>query len=1127
MLTTHDLQFGDLLIKPGTREIVRGHQVIRLPKLSFEFLTLLAECAPNVVTYDMLIESVWNGRSVSAENIGQRARLLRRALNDSAEQPKYFEVVRGVGYKALVPCSKTSDETRPEQETVPSFATHRGIQPLTVISCNLTRAIEEIGGTVDRAAFHREFTGVVDAICSEFGAATTDSQDFSKTLVFGMVDTQEEDAIHAVHMALHLQQDVESLLHRYTADADLIDLQPIQIGIDLVSAQIDEAGVVNDLSASTATAQALSRISHPNGIRVTEPVAGALRGLFQLEEIALRIDQDESHYAVIGIANVDRQTIYQAPLLGRADELALLMSRWAQTLDRNAQTVLITADPGMGKTRLAAEFEKKVRESRITWHDCICSPLRSHSSLAPFLQVILSILQAKHVISADGLASWLEDAGVTDALAPAAVAPYLGIVGTQSDLLKQRSPGAIEALALTALARAIISSITHETEVGAIIFVEDLHWADPMSVKMIAHLTEAIAGTNVMLLLTSRPEHVPTWNTPAQESRINLLPLNAEQTIELIRYLAPNESSQVQQQAAELANGVPYFVEHLAELIRDGISLESSDGKVKPIDLLLAARLNKLAETRHFAQAAAVIGHHFDCETLANLINLPTSIVEQAIDRLLKSRIIKRAADGVNLFFSHVFIRNAAYDSLAKKVRHRLHLRLANLHVKANHDYELIGRHFEAAQRPETAVQYYARGGDSAFDQYAFTEADGLYTMALNLLAAQPTKSSLQTLELRLRLKRARALIYVKGGGHPDYLQNMEVAEEIANALGDSEAQCGALAGITYFLRNHNPRLAIEKSEVLLEMASQHNYKRFVVAAHSTIGNGLYFVGKFDESLSHHQKVLDSYKHQETVNSDDLAFDPLMTSIGRLSPPLWHLGRLDEVLALKEEAKATLKHSSNQEARVLAETTIAQINQYFETVVQPASDAENPFLSNRIKGYDNTMRRVGLLRRWILVGKLEEPRRYLAEVVQAYEELIANKVHPPVFVMSCGWLAETALAVQDWKTMEICLALARHVESLSEAPYWGPEISRLQAMFRAEGPQNSLTAAIELLENGLAEAGRHNDLMLGLRCAQNYFELAEDSDPLRNHYESLAAVNSSSALDLPDLVRARESLQHL
>jgi DNA-binding winged helix-turn-helix (wHTH) protein len=95
-------QFADLVLDPARRRITRAGHPIELTALTFDLLRVLVECSPNVVSYDALAEKVWGRHYVSPENIGQRVKLLREALDDDASAPRYIETVRNKGYRLIL-----------------------------------------------------------------------------------------------------------------------------------------------------------------------------------------------------------------------------------------------------------------------------------------------------------------------------------------------------------------------------------------------------------------------------------------------------------------------------------------------------------------------------------------------------------------------------------------------------------------------------------------------------------------------------------------------------------------------------------------------------------------------------------------------------------------------------------------------------------------------------------------------------------------------------------------------------------------------------------------------------------------------------------------------------------------
>jgi class 3 adenylate cyclase/predicted ATPase len=595
-----------------------------------------------------------------------------------------------------------------------------------------------------------------------------------------------------------------------------------------------------------------------------------------------------------------------APLIGRDEEIDLLLRRWARAKTKDGQVVLISGEPGIGKSRITAELEGRLHAEPHIRLRYFCSPYCRDSALYPFIDQLWHAAEFARDDPPEAKLEKLE--GVLARAAPpdedvALLADLMSLPASERHPLPNLSPQRKKERTLEALIRQLEGLARRQP---VLMVFEDAHWIDPTSRDLLDLAVERVRGLPVLLIVTFRPEFKPPWIGQPQVTMLALNRLDRRDRTILVEQIVGGKElpEDVVSQIAERTDGVPLFVEELTKSV-----LESGGRRVGIPGSLhdsLMARLDRLASGRQVAQVGAAIGREFSYALVRAVSRLPEDELQTSLGRLVSSDLVsQRATPPDSIYtFKHALVQDAAHSSLLRNARHQLHAQIAEALVAHSPELmdsqpELFAQHYAEAGLVEKSVEYWGKAGRRSAARSAMMEAVAQFRKGLEQLALLADDPARRRRELEFYSALGAVLQAVRGSAAPEAGHAYARARELWEQLGSPSDFLRIPYGQSVFHMNRGELdLSLRLDEDLLRLSYQRNDSGGIVLGHLSSGRTLFFAGRFAPSRSHLEKVLPLYdptSHGALVHQASL--HPRVVSNAVLGNVVFCLGYPDQALA--------------------------------------------------------------------------------------------------------------------------------------------------------------------------------------------------------------------------------------
>ena len=634
------------------------------------------------------------------------------------------------------------------------------------------------------AAYHKSVTQVVTG----FGGYVAKYMGDGVLVYFGYPEASETDAENAVRAALALIGAVSQLVGAGVHHEVRVGLATglVVVGELIGAGEAQERNIVGETPNLAARLQSSAA---PNTVVIAAITRRLAGDLFEYEVIAPT--QLKGFQEPIGAWRVLRERTVasrfetfraatQSPLVGRGEEMELLLRRWRQIENNEGRVVLLAGEPGIGKSRLTAALEDQIKDDAHTCLRYFCQPHHQGSALQPVLAQLAHAAGFAHDDSAVDKRAKLETLLAREAPSGAMevelFAELLGLAEpTSSQHSAERDPQIRRRKILTALIEQL-ETLTRRRPV--LMLFEDVHWADPTTLELLTLTIDRLQSLPILLIMSFRPEYQPSWTGLPHVTMMTLNRLSQRERTVLVDHITGGKKLPpgLLDQIVERTDGVPLFVEELTKAVLESEQLHDTGDRYvldQPTQELaipttlqasLMARVDRLGSAREVLQIGAAIGREFSYEVLAAVAGLPDVVLQDALIRLTEAELVSLRGTPPNATytFKHALIQDSAYSNMLRARRQQLHSAIAIVLENRFPDLvksapELIAQQFERAGQNEKAIHYWRQAGERDLRRFAMKESIAHYSSALRLVMAMPETPQRSGLELEVCLRLALA----------------------------------------------------------------------------------------------------------------------------------------------------------------------------------------------------------------------------------------------------------------------------------------------------------------------------------------------------------------------------------
>jgi class 3 adenylate cyclase len=867
---------------------------------------------------------------------GPRKKLLNALRQDVDQQPP-----------RVTPAAMTSATAGPDGER----------RQLTVLFCDMV-GFTELAGRVDPEVLQKIVRLYEDACAACIGRY--DGYVYQRLgdgiiAFFGFPQAHEDEAARAIRSGLEI---IEAMAKLEVPEAGRLQVR-IGIATGIVVVALGDRNVVGD---TMNLASRLQGVARPGGIVVSERVYRLAGGAFDYQELGvleLKGIAEATHaYAVLGVGSAASRfdaTVREraAPLVGRALELALLLERWQLVRERGAgQAVVLSGEPGIGKSRLVSALRDKLEAEGVRPLQFQCSPFHANTAFYPISTALERALEFSRDEPAASKLDKLEALAVDRCgLSQEEVRPLAAILSIPFQgryqpltlaprLLKERTIAVLVEV-LVALGRSRPS----------LVLFEDAHWADPTTVEVLDLLVERLTDTSLLMVLTSRPEFVSRWSEFPHVTTFALSRLNAEQSNAIVATVAGTKKlpDGLAEQIIAKADGVPLFVEELTKTILESGDLVdrggryvyagASNGIAIPETLRdsLMARLDRDAVVKRIAQIGAVIGREFSYELAAALEIMLERELADALARLTASDLAscRGTIPSAVYMFRHALVQDAAYDSLLRSQRAPLHAKIAQVLEERwpeirDTEPELLAHHYTAAEMGEQAVRYWLKAGVLAMQRFALQEAITHLNRGMALVEKLPAGPQRDLMELELRSILGPAVVAQHGWGQSEVTRILERAWSLTESLDHRSSYAPVLHSLwVHYLCLDRLAVSLDSAEKLLSAGRAANDDSLVLVGYRAAVGSHYWLGNHADALKLGDALhalYDPARHHHIVQQTNT--DPLTGDGIYRGQSLWMLGYPDRARAASDAKDEHARRRNHPFDLAFALTLGAQVFDY-------------------------------------------------------------------------------------------------------------------------------------------------------------------------------------------------------
>ncbi len=746
---------------------------------------------------------------------------------------------------------------------------------------------------------------------------------------FGFPVAHEDDAERGVRAALGIR---ETLPRLRAPGGDALSARiGIATGLVVVGDLLGE-GAAREHAVVGETpnlAARLQGLAEPGQVVVSARTRALLGQLFELRDLPPRTLKGMASpvvaYAVVRAHPVESRFEAQragrvAAMVGREEELSMLLERWREARAGKGQFVLLGGEPGIGKSRIVRALQDALGAEPHLRVGYQCSPYHSDSALFPVIQQLTRAagIGPEHGTEErlDRLEALLGGGAAQEVGDIALIAALLGIDGSKRYGSLRMTPREQRMRTFHALLAQVVRVARQQP---ALLVLEDAHWIDPTTLELVELSIERLAEVPALMLVTARPEFEHDFGLHPSVTRLALNRLGREHIEEIAAGVAQGKNlpTELIDEIVVKTDGVPLFVEEFTKTVLESGLLRDTgvafvlEGPLQSLAVptslrdSLTARLDRLQPIREVAQTAACIGREFAYSLLAAVSPLREPALREALDQLVHAELLYRkgSARGEHYSFKHALVRDAAYESLLKEKCQTIHARLvAALEDVPGTPPELIAQHASRARMLEKAIDYWQKAATGAIARPAYKEAIAHLTQALQVAEQMGEDRAWHERRLLLLITLGQTSIPLRGHGHPETVAAFKRAQELTDTMSGAPHRFPIFYAvwILHYVRGEQDR-ALETARRMVEEASRdrnagHRLTALRSLAMSEMITGLPALAleSFRETQRLAAALPQRSREQRLATAERFADDPEIGTQVHFAYTLWCLGQVDQ-----------------------------------------------------------------------------------------------------------------------------------------------------------------------------------------------------------------------------------------
>ena len=710
-------------------------------------------------------------------------------------------------------------------------------------------------------------------------------------IYFGYPIAHEDDSRRAVQAALEIVDAVAKLNTRLRTERPVS--LAVRIGVHTGTAVVGDVGGANRterlaMGDTPNIAARIQGLAKPNTVVISPATYALVSGFFRTESLGPQTIKGAAEameaFVVLGGSGAHGRvdgagTTLLTSYVGRDAIMTPLRAAWRDATAGAGRVVVLTGEPGVGKSRLLHVFREELSAEMHHQLDCFCSPYHGSSALYP----VTEMLRARLRLSEDSdprlqleriRASLIEHRADTEGALPL-MAQLLGIppeagyspVALHPLTQKQRTLDILLALILVPTERR-----------PTLLVIEDAHWVDPTTLELVGALMERLADRRLLVLMTARPSFRPPWQPRPSLIPLTVSDLSPADTEAMIRGLTGGKRlpPQVLTMLVQKSEGNPLFVEEMTRMLLEAGWLVERGGAYEltgpmpeaavPTRLqdLLRERLDRMEpEARMVMQLASVVGRDFIYELLTDVLPSEEHTIRRGLQQLLDAGLVFATGSGFTI--KHELIKDVAYESLLKRSRQQYHERIA-LALEgafapiAQGQPERLAQHWTRAGHALRAVPYWLQAGQKAVASSAVEEAATHLRLGLELLEGQAASVERDRLELDLLSTLGTALTIQKGWAAPEVADAYSRAHALSERVGDSPTLFWVLWGLwAFYLVKGDQTQGLQFAERMMKFAEGLGDESLVLESDFALGLSHYYMGRLTTARVHLDRAVATY----------------------------------------------------------------------------------------------------------------------------------------------------------------------------------------------------------------------------------------------------------------------------